>query len=71
MKLKLQVEVAELDFISRRLTAGQMSFQEAMQAKSLLDNLVAQANDPAMQGRVEASPAPVPPAPGAEHSSPA
>lgn len=48
MGIKLEVEVHELDFILQRLVAGQMDFQTAMNANTMVQKLVKQANDPAV-----------------------
>lgn len=49
MTIKLNIEPVELDFICGRLVAGQMDFQTAMNAKAMVDKLVTQANDKALQ----------------------
>lgn len=53
MGIKLEVEVHELDFILQRLVAGQMDFQTAMNANTMVQKLVKQANDPAVNDNVK------------------
>lgn len=60
-QLVLVVTVAQLDFMTTRMTAGTMTFQEAKLTNELLELFVAQANNKELQA-LKDPPAP-PPAP--------
>lgn len=64
----LQVTVPQLDFITKRLTAGKMTYEEAKASGMLIDILVAQANNKELQALANppAPPTPETPAGSAE-----
>lgn len=63
-KIKLELEPEVLDFAVRRMTTGTMTWQESQMINRFLAIVQEQANNPAIQGRVERSPQVNPKIPG-------